>query len=188
MRLFEMNDYVLSVREEVWALSPFKKILKRDKNRNKDIANKEIAFIYYYSDFKSDYMIISDLEERKKEIIKDLELPTDWKIDDVMQEAIAFYELRTTTILSKLCMNAMKGANAVSEYLSNTRELLEERDNNGKPVHTIATIVGGLAKIKTVLADLKVAENELIKERKETENRMKGSRTMSMFEDGLPFE
>jgi len=40
MKLFEMKDYVLNVSEEAWGLLPFKAILKRDKNRNKETAFK----------------------------------------------------------------------------------------------------------------------------------------------------
>ena len=74
MRLFEFKEYVLTVREEVWGLSPFKKILKRDKTRTKELALKEVLFVYYFCDIKSNYMIMSDLAIREEEIRKDLEL------------------------------------------------------------------------------------------------------------------
>ena len=65
------------------------------------------------------------------------------------------------------------------------KELLEERDDRNKPVTTLTTIVGGISKIKTVMQDLKAAEKELIKERIETEGKMKGKQSMGMFELGL---
>ena len=46
MKLFEMRDYVLQVSDEAWGLSPFKAILKKDKNRNKELAFKEMLFIF----------------------------------------------------------------------------------------------------------------------------------------------
>ena len=39
-----------------------------------------------------------------------------------------------------------------------------------------------------VSANLKAAEKELIKEKKDTEGRMKGSRKMSVFEDGFKLD
>lgn len=184
MRLFEFKDYVLNVREECWGLSPFKKILKRDKSRTKELALKEMLFIYYYCDIKSDYMIVKE-EHRVEEIIKDIELPAGWKIDSVMQEAIDFYKERSITILAKLCMNAMKAANDISEYLSHTDVLLNERNEKGAPVYTLAGIMGGLDKMKKVMLDLKTAEKEIIKEQFDTENQMKGSKAMGMFENGI---
>ena len=184
MNGFTLRDYVLTVEDNMWGLIPFKKILKRDKSRDKDRALKEMLFIYYYSDIKSDYLII-DSKFRIEEIKKDIGLPEDWKIDSVIQEAIDFYEERSLTVVGKLYKNALAAANDISEYLTKTKELLEERDERGKPVTTLTTIVGGISKIKTVMQDLKAAEKELIKERIETEGKMKGQQQMGMFEMGL---
>ena len=162
MNGFLLKDHVLTVEDNVWGLLPFKKILKRDKSRDKDRALKEMLFIYYYCDIKSDYLII-DSKFRKEEIIKDIGLPDDWKIDSTMQEAIDFYEERSLTVVGKLYKNALLAANDISEYLTKTKELLEERDDKGKPVTTLTTIVGGISKIKVVMQDLKAAEKELIK-------------------------
>ena len=184
MNGFTLRDYVLTVEDNMWGLIPFKKILKRDKSRDKDRALKEMLFIYYYSDIKSDYLII-DSKFRIEEIKKDIGLPEDWRIDSVLQEAIDFYEERSLTVVGKLYKNALAAANDISEYLTKTKELLEERDERGKPVTTLTTIVGGISKIKTVMQDLKAAEKELIKERIETEGKMKGQQSMGMFELGL---
>ena len=184
MNGFTLRDYVLTVEDNMWGLIPFKKILKRDKSRDKDRALKEMLFIYYYSDIKSDYLII-DSKFRIEEIKKDIGLPEDWRIDSVLQEAIDFYEERSLTVVGKLYKNALAAANDISEYLTKTKELLEERDERGKPVTTLTTIVGGISKIKTVMQDLKAAEKELIKERIETEGKMKGQQQMGMFELGL---
>lgn len=184
MNGFTLRDYVLTVEDNMWGLIPFKKILKRDKSRDKDRALKEMLFIYYYSDIKSDYLII-DSKFRIEEIKKDIGLPEDWKIDSVLQEAIDFYEERSLTVVGKLYKNALVAANDISDYLTKTKDLLEERDDKGKPVTTLTTIVGGISKIKTVMQDLKAAEKELIKERVEMEGKMKGKQTFGLFEEGL---
>lgn len=185
MRLFEYKDWSLNVREEVWGLSPFKKILKRDKSRNKDTALKEMLFIYFYADIKSDYLIISDVKERENEIKKDIELPENWKIDAVIKEAIDFYESRSLTVIGKLYKNALKATNDISEYLTQTDVLLRERDNNGKPVNDINKFTASIKLVKTLMQDLKAAEKEVLKEQQELEGRMKGSKQMSVFEEGL---
>ena len=184
MNGFLLKEYVLTVEDNMWGLEKFKKILKRDKSRDKDRALKEMLFIYYYCDIKSDYLII-DSKFRIEEIKKDIGLPEDWKIDSVIQEAIDFYEERSLTVVGKLYKNALAAANDISEYLTKTKELLEERDERGKPVTTLTTIVGGISKIKVVMQDLKAAEKELIKEKIETEGRMKGQQAFGLFENGL---
>ena len=184
MNGFTLINGVLTVDDNLWGLEKFKKILKRDKSRNKDLALKEMLFIYYYTDIKSDYLII-DIKLRTNEIIKDIQLPDNWKIDSIMEDAINFYEERSLTVIGKLYKNALLAANDISEYLTKTKELLEERDDRGKPVTTLTTIVGGISKIKVVMQDLKAAEKELIKEKVETEGCMKGQQQMGMFELGL---
>ena len=187
MNGFTLRDGILTVDDNLWGLEKFKKILKRDKSRNKDLALKEMLFIYYYTDIKSDYLII-DIKLRTNEIIKDIQLPDNWKIDSIMEDAINFYEERSLTVIGKLYKNALLAANDISEYLTKTKELLEERDDRGKPVTTLTTIVGGISKIKVVMQDLKAAEKELIKEKIETEGKMKGQQQMGLFEAGMKFE
>ena len=187
MNGFLLKEGVLTVEDQIWGLEPFKKILKRDKSRNKDLALKEMLFIYYYTDIKSDYLII-DIKLRTNEIIKDIQLPDNWKIDSIMEDAINFYDERSLTVIGKLYKNALLAANDISEYLTKTKELLEERDERGKPVTTLTTIVGGISKIKVVMQDLKAAEKELIKEKIETEGRMKGQQAFGLFENGLTID
>lgn len=186
MQLFELDkDWNLRVQDVAWGLLPFKKILKRDKSRTKETALKEMLFIYYYSDIKSDYLTISNLKDRTTEIIKDIKLPEDWKIDTTIQEAIDFYEERSLTVISKLYKNTLKAVDDISEYLTMTDVLLRERDKNDKPVTDISKITSAVKQVKSLMQDLKAAEKEVIKEQQELEGRKKGSREMSIFEEGL---
>jgi hypothetical protein len=189
MQLFELDkDWNLRVQDAAWGLLPFKKTLKRDKSRTKERALKEMLFIYYYSDIKSDYLTISDPLEREHEIIKDIKLPDDWKIDNVMKEAIEFYEERSLTVIGKLYKNTLKAVDDISEYLTMTDTLLRERDKNDKPVTDISKITSAVKHVKSLMQDLKAAEKEVIKEQQELEGRKKGSRELSIFEEGLTID
>lgn len=185
MRLFELKDKVLTVREEVWALLPFKKILKRDKSRNKDMATKEVEFIFFFSDIKSDYLIIIDEKLRTEEIKSDLGLDDNWKVDEVIKEAIAFYEKHSITVIEKLYRSALISANETSEYLESTGDLLRERTDKGGTVTTLPMIMAAQKTLPDIMKNLKAAEKEVLKEKVEMEGRMKGSKQMGMFESGL---
>jgi len=187
MNGFILKDGVLQVDDNLWALLPFKKILKRDKSRDKDRATKEMLFIYYYCDIKSDYLIM-DPKTRINEIKKDIGLNEDWKIDLVVQEAIDFYEARSLTVIGKLYKNALKAANDVSDYLEHANTLLSERNDKGQPITPLTVVVTAISKIPTLMKDLKAAEKEVIKEQVETEGRMKGKQEMGLYEQGLSFE
>ena len=188
MNGFLLKNGVLTVEDQLWGLSPFRKILKRDKSRNKDLALKEMLFVYYYTDIKSNYLIMSDLKERFTEIKHDIELPDNWKIDDIIQEAIDFYEKRSLTVIGKLYKDALTSVHEMSEYLRNTKNLLEERTNNGGTVTTLPMITGAQEKLPKIMQNLKVAEKEVLKERVELEGKMKGKQSMGMFEEGLNYE
>jgi hypothetical protein len=185
MKLFEMKDFSLFVTEEAWGLLPFKAILKRDKSRTKETAFKEMLFIYYFTDIRSDYVYLVNDAERTKEIIKDIGLPSDWKIDQVMKDAIAFYNSRSLSPIAKLYKSSLKAADDISKYLEMTDVLLAERTDKGATVTTLAVITGSLKSVPIIMKDLKAAYKEVLAEQKELEGRTKGSRTMSLFEDGL---
>ena len=187
MKLFEMKDYNLQVNEVAWGLLPFKTILKRDKNRNKETAFKEMLFIYYYTDIRSDYIHYID-SQRAKEIIKDIGLPIDWKIDNVIKEAIEFYEKRSVSVIGKLYKSALKSANDTSEYLEMTADLLRERTDKGGTVTTLPMITAAQKTLPDIMKNLKAAYKEVLAEQKELEGRTKGSRTMGLFEEGLEYD
>ncbi len=188
MKLFEMKDYNLQIDEAVWGLLPFKTILKRDKNRNKETAFKEMLFIYYYADIRSDYVYLTDDKERTKEIIEDIGLPTDWKIDKVIEDALRFYVSRSISPIGKLYKSSLKAADDISKYLESTDVLLAERTDKGSVVTPLSTITSSLKAVPGIMKDLKAAYKEVLAEQKEMEGRTKGSRTMGLFEEGLDFE
>jgi len=188
MKLFEMKDNNLLVTEQTWGLLPFKAILKRDKNRNKETAFKEMLFIYYYCDIRSDYIYLVDNDIRKVEIIKDIGLPEDWKIDKIMEDAIKFYISMSITPIAKLYKSSLKAADDLSKYLENTDVILAERTDKGGVVTQLSSVTSALKAVPGIMKDLKAAYKEVLAEQKELEGRQKGSRTMGLFEDGLQIE
>ncbi len=187
MKLFEMKNWVLTVSEEAWGLSAFKKILDRDKSKSKSRALAEMLFIWYWCDIKSNYTIM-DEKTRLEELKKDIDnLPKNFEIDDVIKGGINLY-LKHESIAQRLYRKSIKSADEVGDYLDNTAALLAERDASGKPVTKIADITRGLKDVKFIIRDLKATEKEVIKEQKDSEGQKKGSQEMGMFEDGFKLE
>jgi len=185
MNLFKLVNWQLEVDEVAWGLEPFHKLLVRDKSKGKERALKDMLFIYYFADIRSDYLYITDENQRIKSICKDMNLPSKWKIDATLQTAIDLYIERSTTVIRKLYQAASKSADAVALHLSNTKALLKERDDRGKPVHTINTITAALKQVPTIMKDLKEAEKQVIKEKNDVSGKQKGAKTFGMFEEGL---
>lgn len=184
MKLFTMKNWQLTVSEEAYGLSAFNKILTRDKSKDKSRALAEMAFIWFWCDIKSDYLIM-DEADRLIELKKDVaNLPEDFIIDDVIKAAIDLYT-KHETVIEKLHKQSVKSAKEVGNYLENTKVLLTERDNSGKPVIKVADITRGLKDVKIIMKELKLTEKEVIKEKESSEDKKKGSRSMNIFEDGL---
>lgn len=182
---FDKGTYSVKYSPLLLTLEPFKKIIDRDKTKGKEMAIKEISFIAFFADIRSDYMYIVNDEERARELVNDLELPKNWKIDATIKHAIEFYTSRSTTVNSSIYKSACKAAIDISNYLNKTDTLLSERDENGKVVTDISKITSALEKVPKIMANLNSAHTELIKEQKITEGRTKGSKTFNIFEDGL---
>ena len=190
MNLIEFNNTDVSITYSplLLSLKPFKQLIDRDKSKDKSMAKKEIAFISFYIDVKSIYMYITDDKERFEELVKDLELPKDWKIDSVVAEAINFYKEKSTTVNSSIYRRACKAAMDIASYLQKADTLLEERDENGKVVTDISKITSALEKVPKIMSNLNIAHQELIREQKIVEGRSKGSKQFNMYEDGLNYE
>jgi hypothetical protein len=185
MKLFEMKNWELTVREEAWGLAPFAKLLKRDRTKDKTNALKDMLFVWHYSDIKSDFQYITDPEERIKVIKGEIGLNASWKFDKDIEAATKCYEQHSATVIEKLYTQTLKAASAIGMYLSNTDKLLVERDAQGKVVTDIAKITASVQKVPKLMADLKAAYKEVVKEQEDMDNRKKGSKTMNTFEDGL---
>lgn len=183
MKLFEMKNWNLHVSEEAWGFLPFKKILTRDKTKDKTTALKEILFVYFYCDIKSDYLLM-DEDTRAEEIKKDIGLPDKWSKDKIIDDAILFYTDRTVSVIESLYRDAVQAAKAIGKYLRNTEELLDERDSSGKPVYDISKITASVQKVPKLMDDLNNAFEKVVKE-KEATDKQKGSKKFNLFEDGL---
>ncbi|MGK2864884.1 MAG: hypothetical protein ACSLE0_23330 [Chitinophagaceae bacterium] len=185
MKLFSLdNKWNLLVSEEAWGLVPFKKILERDDNKEKEMAIKEMLFIYYFCDIRSNYLHM-DEKTREEEIRHDIGLPEDWKVDDIISEAIDFYNLRSKSVIQQLYEDTLMSAQAIGTYLRNTEALLQERDSYGKTVTDITKLTNANEKVPKLMANLKAAYKEVIKEKEDNENKVKGARSFNTFEDGL---
>lgn len=178
-----MKNWELTVREEVWGLAPFAKLLARDKSKDKSKALKEVLFIWHYSDVKSDFQYITDSKERIASIKKDLKLPNAWKVDSVMEDALECYDRLSGTVIQTLYKQTLSAVSAIGNYLANTQALLDERDAQNKIVTDIAKITSSVQKVPKLMSDLKDAYKEVVKEQEDADSRKKGSRTMNSFED-----
>ena len=176
MKLFKYEGYRIVISEEVLLLKPFKKIWDRDKTKNKEKAYMELGFIYFYCDPRSDYQYLTDEEERLKAIKEGEGIPDKWNPDNIVKEAMNFYNGFKPT--SALLLEDTR--NMVNGYRAKLREITKDMSNlEIKDIKDIGAII---KQIPALVKDLDEAERAVSKEIIES-NKVRGSQEKSIYED-----
>ena len=176
MKLFKYEGYRIVISEEALLLKTFKKIWDRDKTKNKEKAYMELGFIYFYCDPRSDYQYLTDEEERLKAIKEGEGIPDKWNPDNIVKEAMNFYNGFKPT--SALLLEDTR--NMVNGYRAKLREITKDMSNlEIKDIKDIGAII---KQIPALVKDLDEAERAVSKEIIES-NKVRGSQEKSIYED-----
>lgn len=182
MKLFTYKDYNLKISDEAYALRPFKRLVDRDRTKDKTKAMKELAYLYFMYDPRSDFsfeIIEADRDLRVKDSIG---LEADWKPDKQVQEAIDLYKYLTTTS-SSLLLNDTKYI--IDNIRSTFRSInLTEKDANGKLVFNIGQVMTAVKQVPGLVKELADAEKAVAKEIEDM-GTMRGMKQKAILEDGM---
>jgi uncharacterized protein YoxC len=182
MKLFKYESYKVSISEEALALKPFKQLWNRDRTVNKDRAIAELSYVYFMEDPSSDYQYIVDRDDRSQAIIEGEGLDSKWKPDKMVQEAMKFYaSFKTTSAL--ILEDTRYAADNLRKSLRNIN--LEDVDDKGRPIYTVASIISAIKQVPQLVKELSEAERAVAKEMAENNGRVRGQKAKSIFEDGL---
>ena len=143
------------------------------------MAKQELAYIYFMGDPRSDYQYLLDDRVRNKEVIKGLGMPKGWKPDRIVKHALEFYR-SFKPVSAGLLEDTRIAIDKLREMLRNID--LDERDDKGKPVHTLSSITQTIKQIPALVKDLDEAEKTLSKDII-AEARARGSQSKGAFED-----
>lgn len=179
MKLLKYEGYTLTFEPELLTLKVFKKLHQRDKTKDKSKFIQELAYIYFFSDPRSDYQYLTDEDERSKAIIDGEGLPDTWKVDSMLQDAINYYKSFTPT--SALLLEDTRVA--VDKLRKMLRDIdLEQVDDKGKPIYALNTVVATIKQVPSLVKDLDEAERTIAKEIIQND-RVRGSVEKALYED-----
>lgn len=179
MKLLKYEGYNLTFEPEILTLKVFKRLFMRDKTKDKSKFLQELGYIYFMLDPRSDYMYITDNEERSKAIIEGEGLPNTWKVDSTLQEAMDYYKsFRPTSAL--LLEDTRIAVDKLREALRSIN--LTDVDDKGRPIYTLNTIVATIKQVPALVKDLDDAERAIAKEIIQND-KIRGSAEKSMYED-----
>lgn len=181
MKLFKYEGYKVVISEEAFALKVFRQIWNRDRSVNKDKAIMELGYIYFMVDPRSDYQYLVDEDERSKAIIEGEGLPSNWKPDKVITEAMEFYS-RFKPTAALLLEDTRYAVDKLRKLLRDIN--LNQLDDKGKPVYTLNSITATIKQVPSLAKDLDEAEKALASEMR-SEGKMRGQGEKTIFEDNL---
>lgn len=178
MNLFELKGSDVIFSPQALELAPFKALWDRDTTPDKSRARQELAFVWFFSDFKSDFSDLLDDEERRKAIIEVIPIVP----DDLVEQAISFYEERQSTINTEMLKSAKGAAKKIKDYYDSVDfSLVTPR---GQPVFDIKKVQDSLRTLKDTIVGLDELQTQVQKEL-ESKGNMKGNRSKRLMEDGL---
>jgi len=181
MNLFEITNNVVTFSPQALLIAPFKQIWDNDESKDKEMANLEMAFIYYMTDQRSDFMHILDEDERAEEIKKFIKLPEKWShTSKNIVRAIHYYQKISETTSTKLLKSTRLILQKISQFLDNID--MNERDpRTNKPIHDIGKITASVEKVPKLIRAINEIEKEVVKEK--ALKAQSGNKTQAMFED-----
>lgn len=175
MELFQLNNWKLDISPTTYTLLPFKKLLDRDKSKEKSTAIQELAYIFHMVDPKSPFAASINEEERRERVIKSTIHSSGWKPDKVVEEAMVFYKELEETVTSKY-LESIKSA------LSQIDKFLREFTSEDKDVEDIVRVNGMIAKSIETIKTIRELET-LVKQDKEIEDKLRGGKDRGLFMD-----
>jgi len=196
IKLIILEDDFPVFNPELRMLVPFRKIIERDRGRKsetgvydkgdadgrkKSIATKELAFIYFFADPRSSYVeSYQDLDIREAKIKTILGLPDNWKKDNLIDEAIAFYltEIEDDFDYRYLLTN-ISTAEKTRIYLENVD--YTARDSKGNLLYKAADVVKTIKESGGLIESLKGLREKVFKKASLT-TRIRGGGNMGLFE------
>lgn len=174
MRLFVRKDYKLTVDPLVYTLKSFKRLDQRDRTVNKSQLEKELAFIYFVYDPRSDLQFIVDEQDRIEKARELIGLDNKFKIDNDLQKAIDVYLSMTETSASLLIKDLKVGVEKLRRYLRDA-----EVDDETFDKYTRA-----LKELIPLSQKLSETERTVIKEVEEISN-SRGDKAMTILDSGF---
>ena len=174
MKLFIRRDYKLIVDPIVLTISAFKKLDERDKTNNKSQLEKELSFIYFVYDPRSDLQFIVDEQERINRVKELIGFNDKFKIDSALKKAIDVYVSMTETSSSLLLKDIKVGVDKLRTYL---RDADVDSDSFDKYTKALKELIPLSQKIVE-------AERTVVKEIEDL-SEMRGNRQQSLLDGGF---
>ena len=185
MHLIEFENYEVRPTEEFFMIKPLRDLYTKYHEKDWEKFMQYVSFIYHYADPRSTYSFIVDDDDRLNEIVKQEGFQSGFKVPKEIWDCIEVYKRRIETPALKLLKSTLVMLDNLSDYMQHLD--LNERDDKGKPVHTISSVTQAAKQVPQLAKDVTEAMKVVAKEIEESGRARGGSEKNSVFENGIDF-
>ena len=178
MNLFSLKKNEVIVEPQTLLIKEFKDIYNADKSKDKSLATKELAYVYFITDWSSVYMNFQE-EERHEAIKEDLQLDPTWEPNHLVKLAIKKYDDLQQTPTMKYAKSIRKSFWDMVSYFDKID--YNERDARKQPVYKIQDVTKAMADAGKLMDSINKIEDTV--KREQSEGRTKGGHDIGLFED-----
>jgi len=178
--LFIYQDDKIIVNPKALFIPEFYDIYYRDRSVGKKRALKELAYVYYISDYKSEYNAYGLSKEVQLGI--DIFMNRKYKPDEYVQKAIDKYQKLQETPSMQYLIAIRNRVQRIIQFLDTAE--VEDRDKEGKfknPFIKIGEVTKIFNELEDVVEKLEKWEKKVFEE--EDDMKIRGGGVLNAFED-----
>ena len=181
MKLIEFDGLEFKIADEALLVRPIRELFQKDKSKKKEEFWKQISYLWFMCDPRSNYQYLVDEELRSKEVKIQEGLGEDWKPSELLKDAMDIYRKQTVTTASLLLEGMRKGIENVRKFLAEV-DLFAVDEKTQKPLYQVSTITSALKQVPELAKALSDAEKSLAKDFA-TDDKARGNASKAVGED-----
>lgn len=180
MKLFDIDNNTVIVHPEALLIQSFKLLWDRDKSKDKHTALKEMAYVYFMTDFKSPYDRY-DKNEKGQQVNIDIMGNQAYTPDEAVISAANTYKNLQQTFSMKFLESAKVAARELMRFFNEVN--LSERTDKGAVVYKPVDVTNALSQSVKVIEALDRWTEKVQKEQELTDSKITGGGVAGHFED-----
>lgn len=179
--LFEIKNGLVVYSPLALSIKEFKALWDRDKTKSKELANLELSYVCFITDFRSVYKAYEE-SDRGEKIVSDLfsKYPG-WKPDKLVLSCIDKYKALSRTPLMDLYDGIEHSVRKFTKYFWHVDFL--EVDDRGKPIYAAKDFGVTVKHANEIVDSIRELKLKVEREINETST-LRGGKEKSIFEDG----
>ena len=184
-KLFDIIEGKVVINADELSIPVFKKIYESDKSKGKKDSFDKISYIIFMYKWDSPYMSYIDEEVRDRIVKKDVFGKEDYKLDDLIIQAVQRYRDFQHTFSLQFLEQNVEGAKKLMNFYK--RIDWDEVDKSGKPIYSSRDLAANLEKAGGILKSLESLKEQVRREELEI-SRVKGGNVVDLYEDLTSFK